>query len=407
MTNYVNPFTGQTLSPSQVGYLQLTLTSTITTLHWPVNGNSTTTVAANIIQVTATTTGLSLQLPSALQVSTGQALVVVNIGSNPFTVIDANGGTIISIASGVSQYIYLTDNTTTQGTWSTLTFGAGTSSANASALAGAGLTASGALLNQSYPVNNVYSSITIPSSDRAQFLVWQGGAGALTLPPSSIGNNWFCMIRNSGTGTLTIQPQGSDTIDANSNAQLQISESFVIVCNGSTGFNTYGYGQSALFVFSQLALSVTGGTLALTAAQAGNLIQEYSGTLTSNQTIVMPPIVQFYSITNNTSGNFTFTVTTGSGTTVQVPSGSSLLIVCDGTNCYNATSGTAGGNTFTTISLGSGTLTAPSLHFQSETNTGVYLPTGGQLAFVVGGTLVGYFNATNFTALGGIGGGAF
>jgi len=56
MTYYVNPYTGSTISPSQVGYESLTISAN-TTLQWPVNGN-TSGVVANIIEVTATTTGL-------------------------------------------------------------------------------------------------------------------------------------------------------------------------------------------------------------------------------------------------------------------------------------------------------------------------------------------------------------
>ena len=69
---YTNPFTGQTISPAQVGYVQIALTSS-TTLTWPINGN-TGTVTANIIEVVASSPGLNLLMPSALQVSTGQSV---------------------------------------------------------------------------------------------------------------------------------------------------------------------------------------------------------------------------------------------------------------------------------------------------------------------------------------------
>ena len=253
MTTYVNPFSGQTIQPSQVGYEQLTI-SVDTELQWPVNGNNSL-VVANIIEVTATTTGLELILPAATQVSEGQSILIKNIGSNPFTVVDNDLGTIISISSGIAQYIYLTDNTTIAGSWNSVTFGAGTSSANASALAGYGLTAISTTLNQSYQLTSVSSNYTLSSVDRAKFLVWSSGVGTFTLPISSaVGNNWFCMIRNNGSGILTIQPSGTDTIDGNSNQQLQITESLVIVSNGTTGFNTFGYGQSVQFAFTQPAI---------------------------------------------------------------------------------------------------------------------------------------------------------
>ena len=289
MTTYTNPFTGQTISPSSVSYNTLSLTANVQ-LEWPINGNNDT-PASNIIDVTATSsggpTGWLLELPPATQVSTGQALIVRNVGAQLFTVTDYSGNTIVAINSGVAQFIFLTDNSTVNGVWSSVVFGAGTSSANAGALAGYGLLATGLTLNQAYNVTNYYSSSVLGLANRAQFVVWEGGVGALTLPSSAtVGNNWFTIIRNNGTGVLTLTPGGTDTIDNNVNQQLQLTESLVIVSNGSTGYNTYAYGRSNQFVFTQLAQVVTGGSLTLSAAQGSYIIQEYSGTLTSNQEVM-------------------------------------------------------------------------------------------------------------------------
>ena len=101
MTSYTNPYTGQTVSPSQVGYEQLTI-SVNTVLQWPVNGN-TTDVVANIVEINATASGLSLYMPAATQVSVGQSALIRNIGSNPFTVVDSLGGTIVSVPSGIAE----------------------------------------------------------------------------------------------------------------------------------------------------------------------------------------------------------------------------------------------------------------------------------------------------------------
>jgi hypothetical protein len=149
MTTYTDPFTGQTISPTQVGYEALTLTSTTpnTLLQWPINGN-TGSVVANIIDITANSTGLTVTMPPATQVSTGQSTLIRNTGGNSFTVLDNSGGTLITITSGLAWYLYLTNNSTTAGTWTEVQFGAGTSQANSSALAGYGLTALNTTLNQ-------------------------------------------------------------------------------------------------------------------------------------------------------------------------------------------------------------------------------------------------------------------
>jgi hypothetical protein len=409
MTSYVNPFTGQTIQPSQVGYEQLTI-STDTTLQWPVNGN-TSDVVANIIEVTATlNTNLKLILPAATQVSTGQSILVKNIGSYSFTVTKSDGSTIISVASGIAQYIYLTSNSTEAGTWATVTFGAGTSSANASALAGYGLKAISTTLNQSYQLSTYASNYSLTAADRAKFLLWSSGVGTFTLPlASDVGNDWFAMIRNNGTGILTVQPAGADTINGNANQQLQITESFVIVSNGSTGFNTFGYGQATQFSYTQLALDVTGlgPTITLSAAQAANQIQEYFGTLAANTTVIVPPTVQLYTITNNTTGAYSLKFSTGAvgASTVTVTQTQTLIIICDGTNVYNANSSAI--STLPSLTLNAGSAAAPSLNFTGNTTTGFYLPSSGQLGWSLSGVNKMTLTSAGLAVINGISGGTF
>jgi len=410
---YTSPFTGQTVSPSPVSYESITLSAN-TTLQWSINGNNQNQVTANIIEVSATTGGLTLYMPPATQVSTGQAMIIRNTGSNTFTVASNNSvtsppsTTIVSATAGVAYYIYVIDNTTIPGTWNTVTFGAGTSAANAATLAGYGLTAIGATLNQQTTVQTYSATATIPSSNRAQINVWTGGAGTLNLPSaSSVGMGWFTIFKNDGTGILTLAPNGADTIDGNANQQLQLTESIVLISFGSGGWYSYAYGRSNQFAYTELALSVTGGTLTLSSAQAANTIQIYTGTLTSNQIVVVPSTVQLYAITNNTTGSYTFTVKTavGGGATVTISQNTSLILICDGTNVYNAASGSS--SSITSLTLGNGSTSVPSLKFVGDANTGLYLPASGQLGVVVGNTEVAYFSSTYFYALGGIAGGGF
>lgn len=414
MTTYVNPFTGQTISPSSVSYEALTI-STNTMLSWPINGNPTTsTPVSSIVDVTATVASLLLELPPATQVSTGQSVLVRNIGSIAFTVADNSGNTIVTVASGISQFIFLTDNTTVDGTWASVVFGAGTSSANAAALAGYGLKANGLTLETAVPLVGYFSDTTLSAVNRAQFVVWNSGVGAITLPTAAIvGNNWFVVIRNSGTGILTISPVGTDTIDGNASQQLQLTESLVVVSNGTSGFSTYAYGRSNQFAYTQFALSVTGGTVTLSSTQASNTIQEYSGVLTSNQIIVVPSTVQLYTFTNNTTGSFNFTIKTAvvGGATITLAQGSSLVVICDGTNVYNAGSGAA--STFTSLTLDNGSTAVPALKFTGDVNSGIYLPSTGTVGMVSGNVEVGYWNGSGLTmagtvtAIGGVLGGTF
>jgi hypothetical protein len=408
MTNpYVNPITGQTISPSQIGYESLTI-STDTALDWPINGTVNQNVVAAIIQVTATTTLLELALPSALQVSTGQSVLIQNVGANTFTVTNISGATIVSIASGVAQYIFLTDNSTNNGTWSTVTFGAGTSSANASALAGYGLEAIGTTLNQVYQESSLFSSTVLNNTYLAQFLVWSSGVGTITLPVSgSVGNGWFVMVRNGGSGVVTLTPSGTDTIDTNASQQLQPTESLVIVSNGIDGYSTFAYGRSNTFAYTQLAKTVTTGTYTLSAVEYANVVQDYIGALTGNVIIILPSTVQIYYLNNQTTNAFSLTFKTAAvgAATVTVAQGQTLTVVCDGTNVYNASS--AAGGSITSLTLSAGSAASPSLNYSGNTNTGMYQPATNQIGWSAAGTNVMTLSATNLAVPVGISGGTF
>lgn len=405
MTTYTNPYTGQTISPSQVGYEQLTI-SVDTELQWPVNGN-TADVVANIIEVDATVASLNLIMPPATQVSVGQSALIRNIGANAFTVVDQSLGTIVNIASGIAEYVYVTDNTTIDGTWQTVTFGAGTSSANAATLAGYGLNPTGVTLNTVTPVVTFSSNFALTPLGQSKLYVWTGGAGTVTLPSStSVSAGFYTVFKNDGTGVLNIALTGGDTIDGNATAQLQISDSLVVVSSGSNWYS-YAYGQSSQFFFTQLVKNVTGGTVTLSAAEAASVIQEYTGTLVSNCTVILPPTVQLYSFQNKTTGAFTLTFSTGAvgGLTVTLQQNQTIIAICDGTNVYNAQTSTS--NYFPSISLGNGSAPAPSLSFTGDATTGLYLPASGQLGFAISGVLAGKLTSSGLLMPVGISGGAF
>ena len=408
--SYNSPFTGNVVQPTDVSYRAVTLSAN-TQLQWPINGNATDDYAARIMQVTATTTGLSLYMPPANQSSVGNDALIRNVGSNTFTVKDyAGANTIISVAAGESKYVYITANPTTTGTWGNIAFGTGTSSADAATLAGYGLVASGSTLNQSHPALTLVNAGTFTTASRAQTSVWDGGAGTYTLPSaSSLGNNWFTLFKNSGSGSMVIS--ASDNIDGASTKTFAPNESAFIVCTGAT-YLTVGYGVSNQFFYTSLVKAVTTGSYTLTSSEATNTIQNFTGTLTGNVTVIYPPVVNLYVIKNSTTaGSYSFTVGTGSGTSVVIPSGQQVTLACDGTNFFNANTSQAGA--VTTLSLADGNVGAPSLNFGNEATTGVYRAGAGQFNTAILGVLVSTLSATglniagtgNFTS--GVAGGTF
>lgn len=408
--SYNSPFTGNVIQPTDVSFRSITLAAN-TQLQWPINGNATDDYAARIMQVTATTAGLSLYMPPANQASVGQDALIRNVGTNTFTVKDFAGtNTIISVAAGQSQYIYITANPTTTGTWGIIAFGTGTSSADAATLAGYGLVASGTTLNQSHPAQSVVTGGTFATTDRAQALVWTGGAGTYTLPSTSVlGNNWFTLFKNNGTGSMVVS--AGDNIDGAATKTFAPSESAFIVCTGTT-YITVGYGVSSQFFYTSLVKSVTAGTYNLSASEAANTIQTFIGTLSANVVVVYPPVVNLYVIKNSvTAAGYTLTVGTGSGTSVTIPSGQQVTLVCDGTNFFNANTTQAG--SITTVSLSDGTVGAPALSYASESNTGLYRVGAGQFNTAILGVLRSTLSASGLTIAGagtftgGVSGGTF
>lgn len=411
--SYNSPFTGNVIQPTDVAYRSVTLAAN-TQLQWPINGNETDDYVARIMDVTATSAGLSLFMPPANQASVGNDSLIRNVGSNTFTVKTFNGvGTIITIAPGEAKYVYIRTNPNEQGTWGNIAFGAGTSAADAASLAGAGLLASGSTLNQSHPVGSVTAGYTFLTTDRARAMIWSGGTTSVTLPlATTTGENWFVLFKNNGTGTVTVGTTSSQDIDGEANKAFGPGESAFIVSTG-TEYVTVGYGVSTQFEFGVLTKPVVSGTYTLTASEAANTIQIYTGTLTGNVTIIVPPVVNLYVISNQcNAGAFTLTISTGAvgGSTATVPAAGQATLICDATNILNANTTQAGGTSF---SLVNGSASSPSLNFGSEINTGIYRPGAGRFGISVLGNQVVDVDATgidvtgtgNFTA--GISGGAF
>jgi len=414
MSSFNSPFTGDVIQPTDVSYRAITLTAT-TQLSWPINGNATDNYAARIMEVYLTNTAYDLYMPPANQTSVGTDALIRNTGTVALDVKDYLGvNTIVTISPGQAQYIYVTTNATTSGTWGIIAFGIGSSGADAATLAGYGLVAITTTLNQSQPVSTISTNYTALTSDRAAVYAWTGGAGTLTLSAATtLTNSWFMMVRNSGTGTLAIATTGGDLINGSATISLQPADSCIICCSG-TAFYTVGLGQVSNFNFTQLTYPVTSGSYTLTSADAANVIQKYTGVLTGNVTIIVPQTVQVYYIQNatTTSGAYTVTITTGvsGSSSATIASNQQATLICDSVNLVNANTVLAGS---TSIGLINGTVGAPALYYSSEPTTGLYRAGSGQFNIAILGANLFTLSASglsipgtgNFTS--GISGGTF
>ncbi len=403
--SFNSPFTGNVIVPTDVSYRSVTLASN-TTLEWPINGNATPNYAARIMNVTASSGGLVLRMPPANQASVGQDALIRNVGANSFTVADYDGNVIVVVAASDARYIYITANPDEAGTWGVIAFGVGSSAADAGSLDGLGLTVIGSTLNTAHPVQTLSSNYTAVAGDRAKTIVWTGGAGTLTLTSSgTLGNNWFMLLRNGGTGTLTVSPSGGDQIDGSATITLQPADSAIICCAG-TAFFTVGIGKSADFNFTQNTKAVTSGPYTLSASEAANPIQKFTGTLSGNVTVTVPQTIAVYYITNQTDGTgagYTITFTTGApgSASAVVPAGQQVILLCDSSNLYNASTIAAGASN---ISLADGSVSTPSLNFATELTTGVYRPGSAEWGIAILGIQRLLLQATGLTIIGDVAG---
>lgn len=351
--SYNSVFGGQTIYPSELTYFSFTLDTADVVLEWALDRNAPEYPAANIIDVNCTAGGLKIFLPAANLASTGQSILFNNVGTATFTVVDSTGTTICAPASGKLWQVYVSDNTTAAGVWKQLEYGVGVSSATAGALAGYGIKAIATTLNTATPVVSFNSSYTAGSNDRAHLYVWTGGTGTLTLPqPATVGADWFMLIRNQGTGNLTIDPSGGYTIDGNLTKNIAPTNSCFIICDGSEYF-TIGFGQNVNFGFNYTSISVTPpgtGTYTLSTAEQNKIAYKFTGALSGNIDIVVPPTIQQYWVDNATTGAYSLTVKTASGSGYAVPQNSRAILYCDGTDVVNAA--TAGISTPISIANG-------------------------------------------------------
>ena len=283
MSSYTSVFGGQTINPTMLSYAAYT-TAVDLNLVWSFEALDGSDVMAAKLDVVASVAALSVAFPKASLVSVGQDVLIRNTGANLFSVHDYAGNTLGTVASGESWYFYLTDNSTDAGTWESVQFGTGTSSASAASLAGYGLAAVTTLLNQNLPTTALTGNYTFGVNDAASVVRSSGGSVVWAFAAAAtLGSGWFAYVINAGTGTLTLNPAGAETIDDAATKVLQPDESCIVFCDG-VQFSTVGYGRAVTSTVTAQSIGIAGGpsTVTLSAVQAEAQIQNFTGALTGN-----------------------------------------------------------------------------------------------------------------------------
>jgi hypothetical protein len=395
---YTSPFTGTVVTPTDVSYLALPFSANVS-LFWPSTVNGSQTPAARIIDCTPSTSGLTISLPEGDQGTLGADILFRNLGTNSFVITDFLNGNSVTIAQGVSKYFYLTDNTTAAGTWSNVTFGTGTSSADAASLAGAGLTTVSGQLAVTQNIVNVSVAPTINTISRAATYNWLGGVGNITLPSvATLTTGWFIVFRNNGSGTLTFTPTSPQLINGNTSIATNPGDSGYIFYNAiSGGYITVGWTPPNNLVFTAAtydADAISANTLNL--VSNAPIIQTYiaqSGTRTQTLAVTLPAITQLYIMVNNTNQSG-YTITFQNQGSGQAPlvltTGNIYTLLSDGEFLYILNSSSS--STFKAVNGNAG---APSYAFLNDNITGIYLPGVGVLGLSANGVEMINIDNTN------------
>jgi hypothetical protein len=243
----------------------------------------------------------------------------------------------------------------------------------------------------------------LSDTSRALAYNWTGGLETITLPPvTDLSAGWFILFRNNGTGTVTIEPSGTSTINSSVSVAFNPQDSGIIVLDKSNNaFYTVGLAAPSNIAFTAATYdvdSIAGNTLSLVSYAPS--IQTYvalNGTRTQTLAVTLPAITQLYVLqneTNTSAYNVTFKVSGSSQTPVAFQSGTVAIVLTDGNNIYILTQSAAGSQF-----VDDGSASAPSYAFNNDVTSGMFLKSIHNLGFSANGTEMMNMDATNLSNL--------
>lgn len=339
---YDSTFGGPNVSPTMLSYVAYTMTEDLV-VTWPFLTEPDVDVIASKMDVSPSVSDLSVFMPQADLVSPGQDCLITNVGTFAVDIVDVGGNPIVTIDPGLAWLVYITDNSSANGVWRALQYGAGTSTATAAALAGAGLRAAAAKLDQNLITVSHSTDYTMVGTDRATVQENIGGTATFDTPvASTVGNGWFAYVINSGTGDLTVDALvAGTTIDDEDTKVFAPGENAVIFGDGAA-FHTLGYGRALVSNVTMVSINVAaGGTITLTLPQQLAQIQNYVGTLPGDVIVEYGTLPGFWFVKNNAFANSGDTLTVRVNSLdpgVELVFETLYILRSDGTNMEVATS---------------------------------------------------------------------
>lgn len=381
-------------------------------LFWPTPYTTAQDICAAANNFTVTAANCSISLPNANEVSLGMNIYIRNVDASTetFSVFDNNANLLQTIDAGTTWWFQLINYTLdTGGEWAIIEQGAGTSQATAAALAGHGLEAVAAKLDTVIPPEIITTDYAITEDDQSKIFIINSAAER-TITLDQFRGGFTVSFNNIGTGNVNFV----GTVNNITNFSLATTQSVTLINDetDTTKWWSLGLGSSTSFIDSVVNISLnaqaTGGEVTLSANQLNNFIHQFfsASTISGNITIYYGNTDGNWYIANfcSTLNGSKIYISAGSpalpiGSPIEVPMGTKIIAYLANDPLVSEVRLFVVPTSYdiATLLLEDGTVNNPSLAFQSDSSSGLFLPSTYNPTVASHGVKIATFSGTNAT----------